>query len=90
MNKNNTKEKIYDGIQMLRSANIDVMGQFMIGNPGDTLETVKESIEFAKTSNLTGVEFYTALPYKDSLLYEFAKTEGKMQIHFLFVAKRLF
>lgn len=78
MNKHNTKEKIYNGIQILRKAGIDVMGQFMIGNPGDTLETVKESIEFAKTSNLTGVEFYTALPYKDSLLYDFVQTEGKM------------
>lgn len=78
MNKHNTKEKIYAGIQILRSAGIDVMGQFMIGNPGDTLETVIESIEFAKTSNLTGAEFYTALPYKDSLLYEFVQTKGKM------------
>jgi radical SAM superfamily enzyme YgiQ (UPF0313 family) len=78
MNKNTTKEKIYRGIQILRNAGIDVMGQFMIGNPGDTLETVKESIDFAKTSNLTGVEFYTALPYKDSLLYEYVKSHGKM------------
>lgn len=78
MNKHNTKEKIYAGIQILRNANVDVMGQFMIGNPGDTLETVKESIEFAKTSNLTGAEFYTALPYKDSLLYEFVQSEGRM------------
>jgi len=78
MNKHNTREKIYAGIQILRGAGIDVMGQFMIGNPGDTLETVRESIEFAKTSNLTGVEFYTALPYKDSLLYDFATTHGTM------------
>ena len=78
MNKHNTKEKIYAGIQILRKADIDVMGQFMIGNPGDTLETVKESIEFAKTSNLTGAEFYTALPYKDSLLYEYVQSNGKM------------
>lgn len=78
MNKNTTKEKIYKGIQILRNAGIDVMGQFMIGNPGDTLETVKESIDFAKSSNLTGVEFYTALPYKDSLLYEYVRSHGKM------------
>ncbi|MFC2150950.1 B12-binding domain-containing radical SAM protein [Bacteroidota bacterium] len=78
MNKKSTKEKIYNGIQILRRASIDVMGQFMIGNPGDTLESVKESIEFAKTSNLTGAEFYTALPYKDSLLFEFVQSSGKM------------
>ena len=77
MNKNTTKEKIFDGIQILRKSGIDVMGQFMIGNPGDTLESVTESIEFAKTSNLTGVEFYTALPYRDSLLWEFVEEQGK-------------
>ena len=77
MNKHVTKEKIYDGIQILRKADIDVMGQFMIGNPGDTLETVKESIAFAQNSHLTGVEFYTALPYRDSLLWDFVETQGK-------------
>lgn len=78
INKNNTKEKIYSGIQVLRAAGIDVLGQFMIGNPGDTLETIKESIEFAKSSNLSNVEFYTALPYKGSLLWEYAHNEGTM------------
>lgn len=78
MNKNITKEKIYEGIQMFKNEKIDVMGQFMIGNPSDTLETVKESIEFAKNSNLTGVEFYTALPYPNSDLYEYVKTSAKM------------
>ncbi|MCB8964854.1 MAG: radical SAM protein [Bacteroidales bacterium] len=78
MNKRNTIEKIDSGIHILRDAGIDVMGQFMIGNPGDTLETVKESIAYAKQSRLTGVEFYTALPYKDSLLYDFATTHGTM------------
>jgi len=42
------------------------------------LESVKESIEFARTSNLTGVEFYTALPYRDSLLWEFVEEHGKL------------
>lgn len=77
MVKSNTKEKIYDGIQVFRHAGIDVLGQFMIGNPGDTLETVIESIEYAKTSNLNGVEFYTALPYKDTELWDFVSTNGR-------------
>ena len=78
MYKSNTREKIYDGIQIFRKVGIDVMGQFMIGNPGDTLETIKESIEFAKTSNLNGVEFYTALPYKDTQLWEYATSHGRL------------
>jgi len=78
MFKSNTREKIYDGIQIFRRAGIDVMGQFMIGNPGDTLATIEESIEYAKTSNLNGVEFYTALPYKDTQLWDYANSHGKM------------
>ena len=81
INKKTTKEKIYDGINILRNAGIDVMGQFMIGNPGDNLDTVKESIEFAKMSNLTGVEFYTALPYKDTLLWEYVKEHGRLLVN---------
>jgi len=80
MNKNTTKEKISNGIKILRNAGIDVMGQFMIGNPGDTLDTIKESIEFAKMSELTGVEFYTALPYKDTLLLKYVKEHGKLLV----------
>lgn len=78
MNKRNTKEKIYEGIQLLRNAKIDVMGQFMIGNPGDTLISIEESIDFARTSNLTGVEFYTALPYRGSLLWDYVQNHAKL------------
>ena len=78
MNKHNTIEKIDAGVRILRSEGIDVMGQFMIGNPGDTLETVRQSIAYARGSSLTGIEFYTALPYVDSQLYDFATTEGTM------------
>ncbi len=78
INKNTTREKILSGIRNLREADIDVLGQFMIGNPGDTLETIKESIDFARNSDLTGVEFYTALPYKGSSLWDFVQKHGKM------------
>jgi len=50
----------------------------MIGNPGDTLDTIKESIDFAESCDLTGVEFYTALPYKGSELWNFVQESGRM------------
>ncbi|MDX2415712.1 MAG: radical SAM protein [Bacteroidales bacterium] len=78
INKNTTHELILSGIRNLRAAGIDVLGQFMIGNPGDTLETIKESIDFARNSDLTGVEFYTALPYKGSSLWDFVQQHGRM------------
>lgn len=67
INKKTTIERISDGINILRDAGIDVMGQFMIGNPGDNLDTVKESIEFTYNERLKAIElakengFYNAL-----------------------------
>ncbi|UCG26643.1 MAG: radical SAM protein [Bacteroidales bacterium] len=76
MGKNTTIETISDGIRILRKAGIDVMGQFMIGNPGDTLNTIKESIEFAGNSGLNGIEFYPILPYRDTEVWEYVNTRG--------------
>ncbi|MFN8254983.1 MAG: radical SAM protein [Bacteroidales bacterium] len=78
MNKNNSIHQISEGINLLKKAAIEITGQFMIGNPGDTLDTIKESVEFAKKSDLSSVEFYTALPYKGSELWEFVKNNGKI------------
>jgi anaerobic magnesium-protoporphyrin IX monomethyl ester cyclase len=78
INKNITTEKIYKGIQILNKAGIDITGQFMIGNPGDTLDTIKESIQFAQNSNLTNIEFYTAMPYKGSALWQYVQQEANM------------
>ena len=74
--KNITKEKIAEGIGILRESGIDVLGQFMIGNPGDTLKTIKESIDFAKRSDLNGVEFYTTLPYRDTKVWDYVNNHG--------------
>lgn len=75
--KKTTIEKITEGIRIFREAGIDVMGQFMIGNPGDTLKTIIESIDFARCSELTGVEFYTVLPYEDTVIRDFVNRKGK-------------
>lgn len=48
MNKHLTFEQIERGCKLLMDNNIEICGQFIIGNIGDTLETVKKSIEFGK------------------------------------------
>jgi len=76
--KRETVEEIANGIKILRSASIKVTGQFMIGNQGETLETVKESIEFAK-KNLSKAFFGTAVPFPKTGLWDYVKEHG----HFL-------
>jgi anaerobic magnesium-protoporphyrin IX monomethyl ester cyclase len=59
----------------------------MIGNPGDTLETVKESLEFARSQRFASAAFYLALPYPKTELWDYVKEHGRflkedyMQFH---------
>ena len=48
MNKAATIEKYHRGIEMLRRRNIMTFGSFIIGFPGETDQTVKETIDFIK------------------------------------------
>jgi radical SAM superfamily enzyme YgiQ (UPF0313 family) len=48
MNKNVRFDEIERGCKLLMENGISICGQFIIGNIGDTLETVKRSIEFGK------------------------------------------
>jgi p-methyltransferase len=50
MNKAATIEKYQRGIEMLRRRNIMTFGSFIIGFPGETEQTVKETIDFIKDS----------------------------------------
>ena len=75
--KGETIKQIAEGIDRIKKAGINVCGMFMIGNPADTLETVKESIEFAKSQALDRTMFYLAVPFPGTGLWEFAQQQGK-------------
>lgn len=78
INKSTTIEKISAGIQLLKNAGIEVMSQFVIGSPFETLETVKESVEYAKTSGADYTNFYTVLPFKGTPQWDYVKKHGKL------------
>jgi len=78
--KKETIEEIDRGINVLRAAGIDVLGQFMIGNPGETLETVRESIDYAKKSNLSQVGFGAAAPFPHTGLWRYVEENGKFLV----------
>lgn len=69
-------ENISAGIKMLKKAGIEIMSQYVIGNPGETLETIKESIEYARASGCDYTNFYTVLPFKGTAQWEYVKEHG--------------
>jgi len=59
-------------IEMTRKAGIISMAYFILGLPGETTETIKRSIEFAKKINPDYANFHIATPFPGTELYEIA------------------
>lgn len=76
INKATSIEKITAGIKIMKNAGIEVLSQYVIGSPFETLETVKESIEFAKNSESDYSNFYTVLPFKGTSQWDYVQKNG--------------
>lgn len=76
--KGTTIEKIAEGIHILKEAGIEMMSQYVIGSPYETLETVKESIAFAKSSGCEFTNFYTVLPFKGTPQWDYVQEHGTL------------
>ncbi len=72
MRKATNIEEIIRGVEILKGSGIDnITGQFIIGNQGDTLETVKKSLEVAKV--FSKPTFGIAYPIPNTALYDYVK-----------------
>jgi radical SAM superfamily enzyme YgiQ (UPF0313 family) len=67
-----TVEQIKRAVKMIKNAGIQVLGSFIIGFPEDTMESIKQTIDFAKSLNLDYAEFSILTPYPGSPIFNFA------------------
>lgn len=77
MEKQTTIEQITAGIKILRQAGIEVLGQFIIGIPGETPETFNKTLTYALNCELDFVLFYSALPYKRTNQWDYIEENGR-------------
>jgi len=70
------QDTIYKAVEMARSAGLYIMGNFIFGLPDDDLETMQATLDMAKEFNFEYINFYTAMAYPGSQLYEDALREG--------------
>ncbi len=75
LNKNTTLVQIRNAVHLTKKYNIDRFGYFMIGSPGETQETIKDTIKLATSLPLTYAQFsrFSILPGTD--IYESWKKE---------------
>jgi anaerobic magnesium-protoporphyrin IX monomethyl ester cyclase len=71
-----TVEKIEKAVLMTKNAGIEAEGLFMVGNPGDTPETIKKTVEFIKKMDIKG-HFSLATPYPGTDFWRWVNHHGR-------------
>jgi radical SAM superfamily enzyme YgiQ (UPF0313 family) len=72
MNKGVTVEHAEEAVWLTRNLGVYCNTTFMFGYPGETLETIKESVDFCK-KNMIKTTFFLTTPYPGTVLYEQVK-----------------
>ena len=66
-------------VKMAHDAGLETVGFFMIGLPGDTDETVRETMKFACSLPLTYAKASMTLPFPSSALFRQIDREGRIK-----------
>ena len=69
MNKNNTVENNYKAIKIAQDFGIIVIGYFIIGFPGETVESINDTLEFIEKSNIDQAQAYQFTPFPGTEVY---------------------
>jgi len=71
-----TLEKVERALRWSREAGIGNWGYFVIGLPGETEETIRRTVRFAKSLPLDLALFHIAVPYPGTPFYHEAQEKG--------------
>ncbi|MDA2936734.1 radical SAM protein [Acidobacteria bacterium AH-259-A15] len=70
------QDEVYKTIEEVQAAGINVIGNFIFGLPEDDLQSMQETLDLALDLNCEFANFYSAMAYPGSPLYNFAVKEG--------------
>ncbi|MDO9391363.1 MAG: radical SAM protein [bacterium] len=76
MKKSLKVERVRQFFKDAKQAGIRLHGCFMVGNPGETKQTLETTLEFAKELNPDTAQFYPIMVYPGTEAYEWAKSNG--------------
>jgi radical SAM superfamily enzyme YgiQ (UPF0313 family) len=76
MNKHIRIEQSRQFMEYARAAGLDVHGCFVIGLPGETEESAKETVDFALGLDLTTAQFSGAVPFPGTAFFNECKSNG--------------
>lgn len=71
-----TKSEAIEFTRNCKKLGLSVHGAFVMGLPGETRETIRETIDFARCLDLNSIQASLASPYPGTEFYELCKKEG--------------
>jgi radical SAM superfamily enzyme YgiQ (UPF0313 family) len=80
INKRISLTHVKEAVRDARKIGIETRASFMFGNPGETEETVKKTINFAIELDPDEVQFNITTAYPGTELYKWAKEKGYLDI----------
>jgi len=78
MNKKTTVEQCAKGIETVRKAKIRCHTGYVLGYPGETPDTIRQTVDFILKTKPTTVTIDVLLPYPDTPVYHEAKADGSL------------
>ncbi|MDD5145721.1 MAG: radical SAM protein [Candidatus Pacebacteria bacterium] len=76
LKKNVKVENVERNLKMVKAAGLSIKGLFMVGSPGETEETLKETEDFIKRVGITRLSVASFTPLPGSEVYSKAKEYG--------------
>ncbi|MHA1210388.1 MAG: B12-binding domain-containing radical SAM protein, partial [Candidatus Freyarchaeota archaeon] len=80
MKKGITLEQIVRAFRITKRVGMEIIGSFIIGFPGETVDTIKKTINFAKFLKPDYAQFTICTPYPGTELYEIIEKSENMQL----------
>jgi radical SAM superfamily enzyme YgiQ (UPF0313 family) len=77
--KGMTEEKVERAFKLCRKVGIRTQAFFILGMPGETIESMKKTVEFAKRLRPNNAQFAGAIPHPGTALYEECKKKGYLK-----------
>ena len=74
-----TAEEAQIVVQLIHEAGIEAWGYFVLGFPGDTVQTLEKTIAFALSLPLAMAKFDIAAPYPGTEFYDYAQDRGLLK-----------
>ena len=79
LDKGISLEQVEEAVRISREAGLQAIGYFMIGSPGESPETIRQTIKFAKKLKLDFAQFSITTPFPGTKLYNLYSDDKKVE-----------